>query len=102
MPLHCVSTLDSACRKSLIHHGRRRATLVGGTAHVEHYLANSLCLVCVDASDLFSSPFFFFQAEDGIRDLYVTGVQTCALPILPATAGDRQGLPARDFAPQRR
>src|SRR5690349_3899986 len=27
------------------------------------------------------SIFFFFQAEDGIRDLYVTGVQTCALPI---------------------
>src|SRR5690349_23640431 len=26
---------------------------------------------------------FFFQAEDGIRALYVTGVQTCALPILP-------------------
>src|SRR5690349_21949189 len=25
--------------------------------------------------------FFFFRAEDGIRDLYVTGVQTCALPI---------------------
>src|SRR5215204_5250689 len=25
---------------------------------------------------------FFFQAEDGIRDHYVTGVQTCALPIL--------------------
>src|SRR2546430_12738981 len=31
--------------------------------------------------------FFFFQAEDGIRDLTVTGVQTCALPILiPRTA----------------
>src|SRR2546427_7602251 len=31
--------------------------------------------------------FFFFQAEDGIRDLTVTGVQTCALPIsLPSTA----------------
>src|SRR2546427_8578558 len=29
-----------------------------------------------------SSFFFFFQAEDGIRDLTVTGVQTCALPIL--------------------
>src|SRR3712207_8917239 len=29
------------------------------------------CLVC----------FFFFQAEDGIRDIGVTGVQTCALPI---------------------
>src|SRR2546430_8840627 len=52
--------------------------------------------------------FFFFQAEDGIRDLTVTGVQTCALPILfPENkslhrwldmAKDRiafQGLPAR-------
>src|SRR2546430_11723881 len=29
-----------------------------------------------------SYDFFFFQAEDGIRDLTVTGVQTCALPIL--------------------
>src|SRR3712207_5951465 len=28
--------------------------------------------------------FFFFQAEDGIRDIGVTGVQTCALPILGA------------------
>src|SRR5260221_9219417 len=28
--------------------------------------------------------FFFFQAEDGIRDHCVTGVQTCALPILGA------------------
>src|SRR2546422_2217767 len=27
------------------------------------------------------SSFFFFQAEDGIRDVAVTGVQTCALPI---------------------
>ena len=25
--------------------------------------------------------FFFFQAEDGIRDVLVTGVQTCALPV---------------------
>src|SRR5690606_39503717 len=29
--------------------------------------------------------FFFFQAEDGIRDFHVTGVQTCALPILRQT-----------------
>src|SRR5256885_5593393 len=29
---------------------------------------------------------FFFQAEDGIRDYKVTGVQTCALPILFSTA----------------
>src|SRR2546429_2348797 len=31
--------------------------------------------------------FFFFQAEDGIRDVAVTGVQTCALPI---SAGRRR------------
>src|SRR2546429_8872513 len=30
--------------------------------------------------------FFFFQAEDGIRDVAVTGVQTCALPIYGVTA----------------
>src|SRR5687767_15334850 len=31
---------------------------------------------------------FFFQAEDGIRDKLVTGVQTCALPILRERHGD--------------
>src|SRR6266511_5997298 len=31
--------------------------------------------------------FFFFQAEDGIRDFHVTGVQTCALPISTSTGG---------------
>src|SRR2546421_6687946 len=30
---------------------------------------------------------FFFQAEDGIRDLIVTGVQTCALPISELPSG---------------
>src|SRR6266550_5586484 len=30
--------------------------------------------------------FFFFQAEDGIRDVAVTGVQTCALPISTGAA----------------
>src|SRR5260370_9301885 len=34
-------------------------------------------------SYLYSLLFFFFQAEDGIRDSSVTGVQTCALPISP-------------------
>src|SRR5256712_5230673 len=34
---------------------------------------------CTDEMKMFC--FFFFQAEDGIRDLIVTGVQTCALPI---------------------
>src|SRR5688500_19782979 len=32
--------------------------------------------------------FFFFQAEDGIRDYKVTGVQTCALPIYDQAGGD--------------
>src|SRR5215813_13189586 len=52
-----------------------------------------VCFICF---------FFFFQAEDGIRDADVTGVQTCALPILdlatreasadvPDTADDREG-----------
>src|SRR5690606_40806390 len=36
--------------------------------------------------------FFFFQAEDGIRDFHVTGVQTCALPILA------EGLEHGDFS----
>src|SRR2546427_4495583 len=65
--------------------------------------------------------FFFFQAEDGIRDLTVTGVQTCALPISPPRCGPcagpappapspscrlplplpQNGLDARDLAPQR-
>src|SRR3984893_10872355 len=38
--------------------------------------------------------FFFFQAEDGIRDGHVTGVQTCALPISLGRENNRQ-LPAR-------
>src|SRR5699024_1755191 len=35
--------------------------------------------------------FFFFQAEDGIRDRNVTGVQTCALPILALSVGLPEG-----------
>src|SRR3989454_2941357 len=42
--------------------------------------------------------FFFFQAEDGIRDYKVTGVQTCALPILPRRRGC--GRPWARSAPQ--
>src|SRR2546427_3653257 len=33
--------------------------------------------------------FFFFQAEDGIRDLTVTGVQTCALPVAMNQTGEK-------------
>src|SRR2546422_5988630 len=38
--------------------------------------------------------FFFFQAEDGIRDVAVTGVQTCALPILGRAGVRFSDLPA--------
>src|SRR2546429_1428212 len=38
--------------------------------------------ISVRASVYDRTVFFFFQAEDGIRDVAVTGVQTCALPIL--------------------
>src|SRR3712207_8806698 len=46
--------------------------------------------------------FFFFQAEDGIRDIGVTGVQTCALPIFDALAlpDARLALPELLVAPQ--
>src|SRR2546426_11446299 len=36
-------------------------------------------------SMIYIENFFFFQAEDGIRDYKVTGVQTCALPIYDGT-----------------
>src|SRR2546421_5081883 len=49
-------------------------------------VSDRYCISYVCFSDLIMSIyifiFFFFQAEDGIRDLIVTGVQTCALPIL--------------------
>src|SRR6266446_8431783 len=41
---------------------------------------SSTVRVVLSKMSVFSS-FFFFQAEDGIRDYKVTGVQTCALPI---------------------
>src|SRR3989475_12310290 len=50
--------------------------------------------------------FFFFQAEDGIRDLTVTGVQTCALPIWrarwrvrPLPRAARGGRPVEPYPP---
>src|SRR5256885_1930654 len=44
--------------------------------------------------------FFFFQAEDGIRDYKVTGVQTCALPIWPvATYSEAKRMMARPLPP---
>src|SRR3712207_6994552 len=44
--------------------------------------------------------FFFFQAEDGIRDIGVTGVQTCALPIssTSTSAAAKQSVPVGEVA----
>src|SRR5207249_1421989 len=65
-----------------------------------------VCLSCcqillfiVPTSCLF---FFFFQAEDGIRDRNVTGVQTCALPILiPPPSGNVEEVTLRDALEER-
>src|SRR5699024_232579 len=46
---------------------------------------------------MFIYDFFFFQAEDGIRDRNVTGVQTCALPICPAGELRPLGLQRADL-----
>src|SRR2546430_5514811 len=46
-----------------------------------------ITLVKYVLEDVSSTVFFFFQAEDGIRDLTVTGVQTCALPISESMSG---------------
>src|SRR5690606_39299262 len=40
---------------------------------------------------------FFFQAEDGIRDFHVTGVQTCALPIFESELVDLEPEEAREL-----
>src|SRR5690606_11777200 len=45
------------------------------------------------------SSYFFFQAEDGIRDFHVTGVQTCALPILHRVRRRPQETPGRGRCP---
>src|SRR5256885_166637 len=48
------------------------------------YVLGSLALLCIptrSSTGPLSTSCFFFQAEDGIRDYKVTGVQTCALPI---------------------
>src|SRR5690606_40521061 len=46
---------------------------------------------------------FFFQAEDGIRDFHVTGVQTCALPISAEERGEVVAGPVveREVEPRR-
>src|SRR5437764_12256851 len=47
---------------------------------------------CCASQRVARSSFFFFQAEDGIRDTSVTGVQTCALPIWDVVLIERLDL----------
>ena len=58
--------------------------------YVEHVIVSVLSgwddfilvgFLILDMMEFLIFYFFFFQAEDGIRDVAVTGVQTCALPI---------------------
>src|SRR5436305_1221364 len=53
--------------------------LVNAVVPPDELMAHTMAYARQIASEL--SPSFFFQAEDGIRDADVTGVQTCALPI---------------------
>src|SRR2546430_4279105 len=55
----------------------------------------SRIFIDISRSGAFIFIFFFFQAEDGIRDLTVTGVQTCALPI--SRGGRLEGIALRYF-----
>src|SRR4029077_7780602 len=63
-----------------------------------HIRALASATVGVLVTLLFS--FFFFQAEDGIRDSSVTGVQTCALPILYSMAAILSPAPRPEPAKQ--
>src|SRR2546430_4553431 len=70
---------------------KRRFSRIDGDAHGAPQIQRSEFVEkrVRDASRAIVMLFFFFQAEDGIRDLTVTGVQTCALPICGGGGGRR-------------
>src|SRR5256885_6776511 len=57
----------------------------------KNYYGDAVFLLLIEN---FNLCFFFFQAEDGIRDYKVTGVQTCALPISAGRAAARIARPS--------
>src|SRR2546430_14925553 len=66
------------CKSVLVQCWKCGPTSNAGHSSGEYQVSDSECCALLAAFD------FFFQAEDGIRDLTVTGVQTCALPIFMA------------------
>src|SRR5205809_2423350 len=66
-------------------------TLREFTTSVFYGPAHSYLFFCIIITvyDVLLFFFFFFQAEDGIRDVAVTGVQTCALPIYAVLVDDQ-------------
>src|SRR3989441_4178492 len=82
-----LSRISSMARRKGLHKRRpSRASASQNTSSIPDHVP---CPV-KEAGDL-----FFFQAEDGIRDKLVTGVQTCALPISPDRHGHGAGVDPR-------
>src|SRR5438132_9534940 len=73
--------------------GLLEGTLQAGTSAVSDKLLDLVGLGGKSAAD--KGKDFFFQAEDGIRDHCVTGVQTCALPISRGNRVSIGNAPAR-------
>src|SRR5260370_16022027 len=94
-----VQSLDTETDASAVKHTKKAVErervriLIDSAKQVGPALFFSLLIIVVAFLPVF---LFFFQAEDGIRDSSVTGVQTCALPILGGgarlrNAGEQRG-----------
>src|SRR5207245_9550513 len=79
LALHCLYRPRAAC--SCRHGCLRQATPAASLFFSSWISSPNLLTLRSRLSHLITVYFFFFQAEDGIRDATVTGVQTCALPI---------------------
>src|SRR5256885_13405119 len=74
--------------------------LLSSTRRPNHLLVIQKQSTMTKKAIVIDALFFFFQAEDGIRDYKVTGVQTCALPI-SGTAGPRTAAGTRALRSRR-
>src|SRR5579885_458570 len=82
-------------RWSPYHYKKKNTRILSPMGSATQIVLSALICSVQPGSDNSSTPdrnhdkIFFFQAEDGIRDRNVTGVQTCALPIYTPQARDR-------------